>query len=108
LRAHGVGMTNLVRRASKGADELTRAEYAEGVHRLERLVRWLRPESVCFVGLTGFRSAINKRATVGWQSASFAGAATYLLPNTSGLNAHAKPADFAAHLRTVGGATTRS
>jgi len=108
LRAHGVGMTNLVRRASKSADELTRAEYTEGVHRLERLVRWLRPESVCFVGLTGFRSAIDKRAAVGWQSERFAGAATYLMPNTSGLNAHAKPADFAAHLRAVGGATTRS
>jgi double-stranded uracil-DNA glycosylase len=101
LRVDRVGMTNLVRRATKGADELTRAEYIEGAQRLERLVDWLRPQSVCFVGLTGYRVAIDKRATVGWQVNGFASAPTYVMPNTSGLNAHAKPADFAEHLRAA-------
>ncbi len=101
LRVDGVGMTNLVRRASKGADELTRAEYVDGAQRLERLVEWLRPQSVCFVGLTGYRVAIDKGAVVGWQANGFAGAPTYVMPNTSGLNAHAKPADFAEHLRAA-------
>jgi double-stranded uracil-DNA glycosylase len=108
LRAHAVGMTNLVRRASKSADELTRAEYIEGTQRLDRLVRWLRPKSVCFIGLTGFRSAIDKRAAIGWRPEGFAGVPTYVMPNTSGLNAHAKPRDFAEHLRTVGRATSGS
>jgi TDG/mug DNA glycosylase family protein len=71
------------------------------VQRLERLVRWLTPRTVCFVGLTGYRAAIDKRASTGWQADDFGGVPTYVMPNTSGLNAHAKPADFAEHLREV-------
>jgi TDG/mug DNA glycosylase family protein len=101
LRVDRVGMTNLVRRASVGADELSRAEYVAGTARLERLAQWLRPHCVCFVGVTGYRVAIDKRASLGWQAEPFAGVPTYVMPNTSGLNAHAKPADFADHLRAV-------
>jgi TDG/mug DNA glycosylase family protein len=101
LRVDHVGMTNLVRRATKAADELTRAEYEHGAARCERTVQWLRPHAVCFVGLTGYRSVVDKRASAGWQTARFGGAPTYVMPNTSGLNAHAKPADFTAHLRAV-------
>jgi TDG/mug DNA glycosylase family protein len=101
LRVDRVGMTNLVRRATPSAKELTRAEYTEGAERLERLVQWLRPACVVFVGVTGYRIAVDKTATTGWQAEDFAGARTYVMPNTSGLNAHAKPADFAEHLRQV-------
>jgi TDG/mug DNA glycosylase family protein len=101
MRTDRVGMTNLVRRATKSADDLTRDEYAAGAARTERLVVWLGPRAVCFVGLAGYRAAIDKKATVGWQAHRFGGAPTYVMPNTSGLNAHAKPADFAAHLRAV-------
>ena len=105
LRVDRVGMTNIVRRATAGAGELTRAEYIEGTGRLERLVRWLEPKCVCFIGVTGYRVAIDKGAVVGWQAEPFAGVPTYVMPNTSGLNAHAKPADFADHLRAVVAAT---
>jgi TDG/mug DNA glycosylase family protein len=101
LRVDRVGMTNIVRRATVGATELARDEYATGTRRLERLVAWLQPECVCFVGITGYRSAVDKGAVLGWQPEPFAGARVYVMPNTSGLNAHAKPADFADHLRAV-------
>jgi TDG/mug DNA glycosylase family protein len=101
LRVDGMGMTNIVRRATVGAKELANAEYVAGVERLERLVRWLRPQSVCFVGVTGYRAAIDKHAALGWQAEQFGGQPTYVMPNTSGLNAHAKSADFAEHLRAV-------
>jgi TDG/mug DNA glycosylase family protein len=101
LRVDGVGMTNLVRRATTRADELSRTEYVHGTARLERLVRWLEPKCVCFVGVTGYRVALDKRAALGWQPEPFAAVPTYVMPNTSGLNAHAKPADFADHLRAV-------
>jgi double-stranded uracil-DNA glycosylase len=105
LRVDHVGMTNVVRRATTGAKELAANEYVEGTARLERMVRWLAPKCVCFVGVTGYRAAVDKHASFGWQEMSFAGVPTYVMPNTSGLNAHAKPADFAEHLRTVVAAT---
>jgi TDG/mug DNA glycosylase family protein len=101
LRVDGVGMTNLVRRATPRADVLTPAEYAAGAERLLRLVTWLQPRVVCFVGVTGYRAAVDRRAQVGWQPEPFADVPAYVMPNTSGLNAHAKPADFAAHLRAA-------
>jgi len=106
LRVDHVGMTNIVRRATARADELDRSEFVLGTERLERLVRWLQPECVCFIGVTGYRVAVDKRAVLGWQPESFGGARTYVMPNTSGLNAHAKPADFTEHLRIIVDATT--
>jgi TDG/mug DNA glycosylase family protein len=105
LRVDRVGMTNLVRRATASAKELAPAEYTEGAQRLDRLVRWLQPACVVFAGVTGYRIAVDKAATIGWQPDDFGGVRTYVMPNTSGLNAHAKPADFAEHLRTVARAT---
>ena len=55
-RHHRIGMTDLVKRATVGAGELRTAEYREGVARVERLVRWLEPGAVCFVGLAGSRA----------------------------------------------------
>jgi len=101
LRVDRVGMTNLVRRATPRADALTADEYRAGAERLERLVSWLQPASVCFVGITGYRVAVDRHASLGWQAQPFAGARTYVMPNTSGLNAHAKPADFVEHLRAL-------
>jgi TDG/mug DNA glycosylase family protein len=101
LRADGVGMTNLVRRATRRAAELAPEEYTAGAARLERLVRWLRPRAVCFVGVGGYRAAIDRGARTGWQPRGFGGVPAYVMPNTSGLNAHAKPAEFAAHLRAA-------
>ncbi len=100
LRVDRVGMTNIVRRATAGAKELTTTEYVDGVARLERLVQWLRPRCVCFIGVTGYRLAVDKTASFGWQQ-PFAGVPAYVMPNTSGLNAHTKPAEFADHLRVV-------
>jgi len=40
---HGMGMTDLVKRATTGASVLTAAEYRDGSARVERLVRWCAP-----------------------------------------------------------------
>jgi TDG/mug DNA glycosylase family protein len=101
LRHDGVGMTNFVRRPTVGASELRTEEYRAGAVRLERLVAWLRPGVVCFVGLTGYRAVWDKKARAGWQPTPLADASVYVMPNTSGLNAHAKPADFIAHFEAV-------
>lgn len=101
LTAHGVGMTDLVKRATARADELTPSEYRSGAERVKALVEWLAPGCVCFVGLSGYRVAIDRAATTGWQSAPFGGRPTYVMPNPSGINAHATPAVLAEHLRAL-------
>ncbi len=101
LAHDGVGMTDLCKRATPRSNQLSAAEYAEGLARVERLVRWLRPATVVFVGLEGWRAAVDTKATAGWQPSGFAGAPAYVMPSTSGINARSQPADLAAHLRIV-------
>ena len=101
LRVDRVGMTNLVKRATARADELSDDEYRDGATRVALLVEWLRPRAVCFVGLSGYRVAVDRRAVAGWQDPAFGGRPAYVMPNPSGLNAHATPAILAEHLRVL-------
>ena len=108
LRVDGIGMTDLVKRATPRADELTREEFRLGAARLERLVAWLEPGAVCFVGLSGYREAVDRKAKSGWQPQPFGGRPAYVMPNTSGVNGHVKPAELADHLHTAAAATPRT
>jgi TDG/mug DNA glycosylase family protein len=101
LRHHGIGMTDLVKRATVAAAELTVPEYQQGLLRVEYLVRWLRPEAVCFVGLAGWRAAVDRRARAGVQEAALGGVPVYVMPSTSGLNARSSPAELTDHLRAA-------
>lgn len=112
LLAHGIGMTDLVKRPTRRADQLSPNEYRTGVEELERQVRWLRPKVVCFVGLAGWRAAVDRTAVAGVQRAGFGGTTAYLMPSTSGINASSSLADLTAHLRQAlqlagGGPTAR-
>lgn len=85
----GIGITNLVNRATARADELTDDEIRAGVPRLEATVRRWRPRSVAILGITAYRTAFGRpKAVIGPQPESLAGAALWVLPNPSGLNAH--------------------
>lgn len=101
IRHHGVGMTDLVKRATRRADELRAAEFRDGVARVERLCERLRPGAVCVVGLAGWRTAVDRRATAGLQERRLGGRPVYLMPSTSGLNASSQLPDLIEHLRAV-------
>jgi len=92
-------MTDLVKRATPNADGLTAAEYRSGAERARRLVEWLRPGVVLFVGLAGWRAAVDRRAVPGPQPSSFGGAPAYVMPSTSGRNARTTPAELGDHMR---------
>ena len=96
---HGIGMTDLVKRVTRRADELARSEYVEGLDRVDGLCRWLRPRAICFVGLAGWRAAVDRRARPGRQDRTIGGRPVYLMPSTSGLNANSSLADLTGHLR---------
>jgi TDG/mug DNA glycosylase family protein len=99
LRSHGVGLTDLVKRATTASADLTADEYREGFDRVTRLVEWLRPAAVCFVGLEGWRLAVDRQATAGWQPVSVGRTPVYVMPSTSGLNTHSRLDDLTTHLR---------
>lgn len=101
LRSHGMGMTDLVKRATRRADELSPAEYRTGLERVERLCAWLQPGAVLCVGLAGWRAAVDRRADVGIQGRTLGGRPVYVMPSTSGLNARTSIDDLVAHLRAA-------
>jgi TDG/mug DNA glycosylase family protein len=101
LTTHRVGMTDMAKRATVRADELTRDEYRAGHARLERLVAWLQPRVVCIIGLSGWRVAANRKAVPGVQADALGGRPVYLMPNTSGLNARVPLSELTQHLRAA-------
>jgi TDG/mug DNA glycosylase family protein len=101
LAVHRVGMTDLVKRPTTRADEVTTAEYQDGVERLRRLCEWLRPKAVAMVGLHGWRLAVDRKTLVGWQAEPVGPTPVYVLPSTSGLNARVPLAELADHLRSA-------
>lgn len=104
LRDQHIGMTDIVKRTTRRADELDVSEFHEGVARVQRLVEWLVPTSLCFVGLAGWRAAVDKKAKSGWQDRPIGGRPAYVMPSTSGLNASAQLPDLTQHLlRAVSG-----
>lgn len=95
-----VGMTNLVARATRRADELSPSEFRDGLQRLDEMCMEFHPEAVCVVGITGWRYATgDTKATLGWQDRTLGGRPVYVMPNPSGLNAHTNIDDLAAHFR---------
>jgi double-stranded uracil-DNA glycosylase len=96
LPAFGIGVTNIVDRPTRAADELSVVELREGAAELERVVAFHAPRLVAVVGLTAYRVAFGRpRAAMGLQPERIGGRPIWVLPNPSGLNAHYKPADFA-------------
>ncbi|MFG2894636.1 G/U mismatch-specific DNA glycosylase [Streptomyces sp. NPDC048248] len=96
LLAHGVGITNVVARATAKADELTAEELREGGRLLEEKVARLRPGWLAVAGVTAYRVAFgDKRAAVGPQERTLGATRIWVLPNPSGLNAHWTPAAMA-------------
>jgi TDG/mug DNA glycosylase family protein len=101
LDHHALGMTDLAKRATRAADEVTSDEYRAGFARVARLVTWLRPGAVCFVGLTGYRQAVDRAAGAGPQADGIDGVPVYVMPSTSGANASAGRATLVGHLRAA-------
>ncbi len=89
LRSRGIGITNIVRRATAKASELTDDELRAGGERLVETVRRTRPAVVAIAGITAYRTAFGRRkAGPGLQPEPLAGAELWVVPNPSGLNAH--------------------
>ena len=89
LPSLGIGITNLVARATSAASELSVDELREGATQLEDRMGVLRPRCVAVLGLQAYRTAfLRPGAVIGPQPERLGGALLWLLPNPSGLQAH--------------------
>jgi double-stranded uracil-DNA glycosylase len=93
----GLGITNVVARATARADELSADELRAGGQRLAALTERVAPRWLAILGVTAYRTAfVRPGATVGPQPAGLGGSSVWILPNPSGLNAHYGAAALAA------------
>ena len=108
LPGWGLGITNVVARATARADQLTPAELVEGGRMLADSARRWRPRYVAILGVTAYRTAFGRpKATVGRQDHELGGAAVWVLPNPSGLNASWTPPRLVEAFRELCAAAAR-
>ena len=102
----GVGITNLVARATSAASELGAAELREGAVQLQAKEGMLRPRCVAVLGLQAYRTAFSRPgAVIGPQPELLGGALLWLLPNPSGLQAHYQLPEMTEMYRALFAAT---
>jgi TDG/mug DNA glycosylase family protein len=100
LTSRGIGITNLVNRATARADELTTDEVRRGGSDLARKASHLRPTVIVVLGITAYRTAFDQpRAKSGWQLERLGEAELLVAGNPSGLNAHETVASLAASFK---------
>ena len=110
LLEYGLGITNLVSRATATAVELGLDELRAGRATLERKVRRYRPGAIGVLGIGAYRSAFSRpKARIGRQPELLGSTPLWVLPNPSGLNANHQLADLARAFRALReGVTVRS
>lgn len=107
LLRRGIGITNLIGRATARADELGREELEQAGRNLVERVAAMRPGTVAIAGITAFRLAYRRpKAQLGLQDpAEVTGwpqdIPLWVVPQPSGLNAHATIPSLAATWRDV-------
>jgi TDG/mug DNA glycosylase family protein len=95
LLEYGLGITNLVARATATAAELTTEELRAGRRRLEQKVSRYAPRWVAVVGIGAYRGAFERpKAQPGLQPEKIVDSGLWLLPNPSGLNANHQMPDL--------------
>lgn len=83
----GYGLTNIVARPTKAADEITKEEYALGKEELMKKVNKFKPKILCFVG-KGVYQQYSGRKDVPWgkqEESVIPGTIDFVAPSSSGL-----------------------
>src|SRR5215211_461012 len=102
LLARGLGVTNVVARATAAAAELSPAEFEQGGRLLRAKVKRCRPRFLAVLGVGAYRAAFARpKAGVGRQEEKLEAATVWVLPNPSGLNANYRTEDLARLFREL-------
>ena len=91
----GCGITNLVSRTTRKAEDLTREELVAGRKLLEAKIGRYRPEILAVLGVGAYRNAFDRpKAEIGLQPETIGTTKIWVLPNPSGLNANYQISDL--------------
>jgi TDG/mug DNA glycosylase family protein len=100
LLDHGFGFTDVVKRPTGNAAELTAGELAAAVPSLLAKLEAFRPRLACFHGVTGYRPfhrivfpGAMEKPGLGLQPDHLGSTRIAVIPNPSPANAHVTPAD---------------
>ena len=83
----GIGLTDLVKRPTRGIEELKREEYAEGRILLAQKIEQFAPQVIAFNGVGTFENFAQRPCKPGLQKERLYGAQVFVLPSTSAKNA---------------------
>jgi mismatch-specific thymine-DNA glycosylase len=83
----GIGLTDLVKRATRGIEELERHEFAEGRIVLAGKLEEFAPRVVAFNGKMAYEKFAQRACKLGLQKEKLYGAQVFVLPSTSGKHA---------------------
>ncbi|MBM4257218.1 MAG: mismatch-specific DNA-glycosylase [Deltaproteobacteria bacterium] len=97
----GIGLTDIVKRPTRGIHELARREFILGAKTLEAKIVRYQPHVVCFVGLTGYQICCGEKRGLGAQPGQFGGAAAFVIPSTSPRNANYSLEQIVAAMRDL-------
>lgn len=103
LPRFGIGLTDVVKVPSPNISTLSPELFREWAPRLEERLLPCRPRLVCFHGMSGYRPFAQhalgvdaRKATLGAQPVTVAGAPVWVIPNPSPANAHFRLEDMVA------------
>src|SRR5467141_4777451 len=83
----GIGLTDLVKRPTRGVEEIRREEFAEGRILLAQKLELYAPQVIAFNGKIAYESFSQRPCKLGLQKERLYGALVFVLPSTSGKNA---------------------
>jgi mismatch-specific thymine-DNA glycosylase len=86
----GIGLTDLVKRPTRGIEEIGREEFAEGRIVLAQKLEEFAPRVVIFNGKTTYEKFAQRTCSLGLQKGTLYGAQVFVLPSTSGKHATRK------------------
>jgi TDG/mug DNA glycosylase family protein len=84
ILSHNIGLTDIVKRATRGIGNLKKEDYQEGFPELQKKLATFKPRIVCFNGKSGYNKHVRENRDYGLQTEKLEGADLFLTPSTSG------------------------
>ncbi|MED1201642.1 mismatch-specific DNA-glycosylase [Heyndrickxia acidicola] len=87
LLGFGYGLTNIVERPTKAADQITKQDYREGSEVLKQKIQYFKPNIICYVG-KGVYKEFSRRKQIPWGKQTepvVPGTIDFVAPSSSGL-----------------------